>query len=285
MAAVAVLTDSTACIPNDMVARYGIHVIPMTYVFEDRVYQDQAGAPLGEFYRTLRQSDRPPATAPPTPGMFIEAFRAAASEAHAILCVTLPSRLSSLRQSACLAADTFRRERPDVEVRVLDSNAVALAQGFVVLAAARVAEAGKGLEDAVLAAQAVMSRVRLVAVLDTLHYLAKGGRVSWPTAWAAMLLSVRPVIEVARGEIRRLGTVRSRAAGVERMLGYIGEHAGQRPIHAGILHGDVPDDAERLRRQVEARFPCVETLANEITPVMGMHTGPGVPGIAFYTES
>lgn len=284
MAAVAILTDSTACIPQDMVARYGIHVISMTYVFEDRVYQDQAGVQLAEFYRTLRQAGKPPTTAPPTPGMFVEAFRAAASEARAILCVTLPSRLSSLRQSACLAADAFRRERPDVEVRVLDSNAVALAQGFVVLAAARVAAEGKGMEDAVQAAEGVMSRVRLVAVLDTLRYLAKGGRVSWPTAWTAMLLNVRPVIEVARGEIRPLGAVRSRAAGAERMLSYVREHAGQRPIHAGILHGNAPDDAERIRRQVEARFTCVETVVNEITPVMGMHAGPGVLGIAFYSE-
>lgn len=284
MGDVAILTDSTACIPREVVAQYGIRIAPMTYLFEDRTYLDNVNAPPGEFYHLLEQARKAPATSPPSPGVLLEAFRDLAQRARAVLCVTLPARLSSLYQTARVAADTFRRERPDIEVRVVDSGTVAMAQGFVALAAARAARAGEGLEGAVQAAQAVVSRVRLVAVLDTVHYLAKGGRIAWTTAWVASLLSVKPVVEVAQGEVRPMGPVRSRASGIERMLNYMAEHAGQRPVHVGIMHGNVPQEAERLRARVLERFRCVEVLVNELTPVMGMYAGPGALGLAFYPE-
>lgn len=284
MGDVTVLTDSTACLPREMVAQYGIRISPMTYLFADHTYLDDANALPGEFYHLLERARTAPATAPPSPGVLLEAFRDMAQRAGAILCVTLSARLSSLHQTVRVAAETFRQERADIEVRVIDSGTVAMAQGFVVLAAARAAEAGKSIDEVERAAREASARVRLVAVLDTVQYLAKGGRIPWPTAWVASVLSMKPMVEVAQGEVRPLGSVRSRAGGVDRMLGYMAEHTAQHPVHVGIMHGNVPEEAERMRLKVMERFSSIEVLVNELTPVMGMYAGPGALGLAFYTE-
>ncbi len=172
---VAIVTDSTACIPKEQAVQYGIEVVPVVFVFEDKSYRDGIDISPTEFYARLRQAKKLPTTSGSLPGPFLEAYREASQRASSILCITLPSKLSGMFDSAQLATEMAKEALPNAVIEVLDCGTAAAAQGLVVLAAARAAALGKSLTEVVDVARSAMRRVNLLATLDTLKYLVKGG--------------------------------------------------------------------------------------------------------------
>jgi len=160
------------------------------------------------------------------------------------------------------------------------------AYGFVVLAAAKAAAAGKSLPEVIKAAQDVQQRVNLILTLDTLKYLAKGGRIGKAAHWAGTVLSIKPILEVPNttGTIEPLERVRSRPKAIRRLLELMQERVsdGQR-VHASVDHANVPEEADHLKSQISSLFDCTEIFINDWAPVAGVHCGPGVIGISFYT--
>ncbi len=286
MKKVAIVTDSIACLPRELAERYGIYVVPIDLVFEGRVYRDGLDAVPSEFYILLQESKRLPTTAAPSAGTYLEAYRELSKEASSILCITIPPRLSAMFEAARLAKKMIEETNPEVKINVVDSGTAAMAQGFVVLAAAKAAAANESLEQVSREAQRVASRVNLVAMLDTLYYLAKGGRIPKVAAWAGSLLKLKPIMQISRGEVGLLKRTRTKPRAVEYLLRAMAEKTQtSEPIHASVLHTNVPDEAEKLRAEVASRFNCVELYVTEFTPVMGTHTGPGLLGLAFYSGS
>jgi len=281
MSRIALVTDSAACIPAELVREYNIHVLPFVLVFGKQVYLDGVDVTTTQFYQMLREAKRLPTTSQPSIGDFQELYDSLAREAEGVVSIHVPATLSGTLRAAQAAARLF----PDVPIRVVDSGSAAMGEGFVVLAAARAAAAGANLEQVVEAAQAVISRVNLCATLDTLDYLARSGRVPGVAALAGSALDIHPVFKLQRGRIHTVIRMRRKKHAIKFMLEWMAGQVQNMPVRAAVFHADAADQAEELRKQVAQHFHCVELYTTEFTPVMGAHTGPGVIGLAFYTQA
>ena len=282
---VAVVADSAASLPTDMGETHGLHVVPMQLTIKDRTYLDGRDIQPAAFYGALKKLKKMPTTSAPPPASFLEAFRSAAQESSSIICLTVSPRFSSSYDSARTAAQEAKEALPETEIAVLDSENAAGGEGLVVMEAWRAAQRGAGLQHVVAAARAVASRVSLLAFLDTLYYAWKSGRVPGLAYAGASLLKVKPLLELSRGEVRNLARSRTASRATERMLDLMRQRVGMRPIHATVMHADAGEEAERLKQRVEAEFVCEELFVSEFSPVMGAHTGPGLLGVAFWTET
>ena len=281
---VAIVTDTIACIPREQVEKYGIEVVPVEFIFEDKAYRDGIDMSPSEFYTRLRQAKKLPTTSGSLPGPFLEAYREASRRASSILCITVPAKLSGMFNSAWLAMEMAKEALPNVTIEGLDCGTAAAAQGFVVLAAARAAALGKSLTKVIETAKSVMQRVNLFATLDSLHYLVKGGRVPKAAALAGSLLQIKPIFTVSGGEAYPVANVRTNPGATKRILKLMKQKiVKEQPLHVAVMHADALDRAIGLRNQISSQFDCAELFITEFTPVMGVHTGPGVIGVAFYS--
>ena len=281
---VAIVTDSTACLPPELVERHGIEVVPVNIIFGGRTFTDSMSADTGAFYELLRQSPDRPTTAAPSPGAYAAAIGRAARRADGVLCVTVSKQFSAMYDSARQAIAMVAAESPGLDVRLFDSRNAAMAQGFMVLEAARAAEAGATLDAVIARAEAMASQVTLIAMIDTLSYLARSGRVPRVAAWAAGVLQVKPVVRFRASDIKLVARSRTRTRAIETMARQIENMAGGRPVHLAVHHANAPADAEALVALLASRLTLAETYVTQFTQVMGVHTGPGLLGAAFWVE-
>ena len=170
MREVAIVTDTTACVPYEQVAEYDIEVVPVQLIFEDRTYRDGIDISPTEFYNLLRKAEKAPTTSASSPNPYLEAYQKASRKASSILCLTEPTRFSAMFDSARVAVDMARKTLHNVVIEVLECTTAAAGQGLVALAAAREAALGRTLNEVVEVTRKTMSRVNLFASLDTLHY-------------------------------------------------------------------------------------------------------------------
>jgi len=281
---VAIVTDSTVSLSPEQVRGYPVHIVPLRLTLDGAVLRDGVDLTPTEFYRRLPLLKSHPTTSAPRPGDFLEAFRSAGAYAEGILCITLASALSATYDSARLAAEALRQERPDLPVRLLDSGTAGGALALTVLRCARASLCGQGLEAVEAVARRTLERAHFLGVLETLYYLWKGGRIPRIGLWATSLLHLNPVLEIGGGTVRLVARPRTKARALERLVDLTAERARGRPIHAHILHADRPEEAEDLRRRLEARVACREVLISVFTPSIGAHTGPGLLALGFYPE-
>jgi len=281
---VAIVTDTTACIPREQVEEYGIEVVPVIFIFGDKSYRDGIDMSPTEFYTLLRRVKKLPTTSGSLPGPFLEAYRKASHRASNILHITPPSKLSGIFNSAQLAMKMAKDSFPNTVIELLDCSTAAAGQGLVVLAAARSAASGKSLTEVVGVAKSVMRQANLFATLDTLKYLVKGGRVPKAAALAGSLLQIKPIFTINDGDAHPVTNARTNPGATKRILELMKQKIvdGQ-PLHVAVMHADALDRAKELMNKISSQFDCAELFITEFTPVMGVHTGPGVIGVAFYS--
>ena len=285
MSKVAIVTDTTACLPRELVEEYGIWVVPMSLIFEDQVYRDEVDIAPSEVYRLLEEEEKIPSTSAPPPGIYLEAFREISQRAESIVCITMPIELTMASQSAMQAKEMAKEELPDTNIEVIDCRSAAGALGLVSLAAARAAAAGQSLEEVIKVTKDMIPKVHMIGIVDTLVYLAKGGRIPKFAAWAGDVLKVKPILTLSQGRPAPLSAVRTKSRGLERLL-EIMQHRTETnsPIHVIVLHANVLEEAEALKQRIISEFNCAEIYVKDFTPVMGVHTGPGLLGVAFYAD-
>ncbi len=281
----AVVTDSSACLPPDILQALEIITVPLAFQFDGEEFLD-GQLPPHEFYRRLEASRQPASTAAPGPGEFLDAFRQAGEAgATTVLCLTLAADYSATFDAAAGAAETAKAELPEQRVRVVDTGGLAMTHGFAVLEAARAAQAGASLEDAAELARGVAGRAEMIGVLDTMRFLVKSGRVPWIVHWAASVLRIRPVIAFEGGKPRSIARVRTAAKGMEELVRYLRRKAGPpERIHVAVMHANAPERAAELAERVREAISPAELIVAEFTAVMGVHTGPGFLGLAFYSD-
>jgi DegV family protein with EDD domain len=275
---VAIVTDSTATLPKDLVEELDIRVVPVVLVFGGETYRDGVDITPEEVYRRLRSGEGIPTSAAPSVGDFLRVYATAGQQASTIVSIHMSPKLSSTHTVATAAGELL----DDVEVRVVDCQTAAIGQGFVVLEAARAAAAGATLDEVQRRIEEVAPKVSLLFTLDSLEYLRRGGRIGGAAAMAGSLLQIRPVLYLSEGRVKVFSKPRTKHRAVALILRQMEKQVGGRPIRAAVLHADALREAEELRQSVADRFDCAELLISEFTPVMGAHTGPGLLGVAFY---
>jgi len=279
---VAVVTDSIANLTPEIVERYNITIVPINICFRGEIYRDMLDVSPSEAYEMVLQDPDNFSTSPASPGHYLEAYREASKYSKNILCITLSSKLSTGYNVACLATQQARNEIGDVSVEVLDSQTVTAAQGFIALTAARAAEEGKTFEEVLKIADDMRSRVTFLAVLDTIRYVYRTGRIPKIAAQVASRLNIRPILTSSNGLVRFVGAVRKKENGINRILRMMRERVGQGEVHVAVMHAYAPDEAETLKERIASEFNCTELWVTEFTPVMGYACGTGTVGFAFY---
>jgi DegV family protein with EDD domain len=195
--------------------------------------------------------------------------------------VLVSNELSGTVNSALMAAASL----PEIPIEIVDARAVSMQLGFTVLSAARAAAAGGDLQTVAAAARALVGRVRVYFVVDTLEYLHRGGRIGAAAKLFGTALNLKPVLEIDDGIVQPLARVRTRRKALHRVYDLLAERlAGQDRIHMAVLHIAAREEAALLQEQLEARFHPVEMIETECGPVIGTHAGPGTVGVVFYAE-
>jgi DegV family protein with EDD domain len=286
MRKVAIATDSISCLPQELVQKYDICVVPMEIIYENRSYRDGIDITPNEVYKIMRRKQNLPTTSTASVGDFLNTYRQLNKKAESILCITVTSLQSQTFQAASAAKEVAKEELPDTTIEVFDSRSVGGALGFIVREAARVASQGAELAEAVEAARNMMGKVNFLAMLDTLYYLARLGRIARAAAWAGNMLDMKPILEhnPAIGETMPVARPRTKAKAIKHMLKIMAERMGSSKVHVMVHHADELEEAKKLADEIKSRFNCAELYITEFAPVMGVHTGPGLLAIAFYAD-
>jgi len=278
-AKVKIVTDSTAYLLPETIARYDIRVVPLKVVFGTEVYSEGVDITNEEFYQRLAKSSRLPTTSQPPVSDFIQVYTELAQLGHPILSIHISGKLSGTVNSALAARDVL----PQAQIEVVDW--LSMGMGLLVLRAAEAAEEGHGLQEIKAAIKPLTTRMNICGVLDTLKYLQKGGRIGGAKALVGTLLKIKPILALENGEVKVLAKVRTRDKAIEYMLKFMEKRVERSaPIHGAVVHAHALEEALALEKEVRARFDCAELYLIELGPVFGTHTGPGTLGLAFYSD-
>ncbi|MFE5142924.1 DegV family protein [Streptomyces fagopyri] len=271
---VAIVTDSTAYLPPRTMERHGITAVPLTVVLGDQALEEGTEISARSLAQAL-QKRRPVTTSRPSPEVFAATYRAIAeSGATGIVSLHLSAEFSGTYDAAVLAA----REAP-VPVRVVDTGMVAMALGFCALAAARSAETGGTVDEAVTAAEKRAAGTSTYFYVDTLDYLRRGGRIGAAQALLGSALAVKPLLQLDGGRIELLEKVRTASKAIARLEEIVAERAGSAQVDIAVHHLAAPERASALADRLRARVPGLADLhVSEVGAVIGAHTGPGLLG-------
>jgi DegV family protein with EDD domain len=277
---VAVLTDSTAYLPRDMVERYGVHVVPLYVVLSGRSGREGADISSRDVATALTTRGQRVSTSRPTPGDFVGAYRAAlAAGADRLVSIHLSSELSGTWDAARVAASQVGEHI----VSVVDSRSAAMGTGFAVLEAARAAAEGADLRTVDRIARAAVDRTRTLFLVDTLDHLRRGGRIGSAAAIVGSALAVKPVLHVVDGRVVTLEKVRTSSRALHRLVQHVVDLAGEREVALAVHHLAAADRAERLVADLRERVPRVRELhVSELGAAIGAHVGPGAVGVVVY---
>ena len=278
----AIVTDSVACLPGDLIERYGITIVPVNFLAGGKLWRDWVDITPTEAYKLFLQDPESFKTSAASPEEFLEAYRAAARRSRNVLCITISARLSMMHEAALLARSLAAAALPGVRIEVMDSRQATSSEGMIALAAARAAAEGKPFEEVTAAAEAMRERVKVIMFLDTLRHVYRTGRIPRVASQVGAALNIRPLLTIRQG-IRVVGLARSRQRGIERILRQLRADAGEGPVHVAVTHAYAPEDAEKLRDRIAAEFNAPELWVAEFSPVMGYATGTGTLGISYYT--
>lgn len=276
MAGVRVVTDSSCDLSDALAVEHDITIVPLKIRFGEEELVDRRDLTPTQFWTRCAASPVLPETAAPSPGDFEQAFReAAAAGATGVACINISGKMSATGQAAWTAAQAVEGTIP---VRVVDSRSVSLGLGMVAVGASQAARTGASLDEVVAAAENMAGRTRVVACLDTLENLRKGGRIGAAKAMLGSILSFKPVIVVKEGEVKEGARQRTRS----RALAYLVEQVvAAGPIDTlAVLHGDAPD-VDAFVETLSAHHPRDEIVVGDLGAVVGAHTGPRTIGVTF----
>jgi DegV family protein with EDD domain len=269
-----IVTDSTCDLPLDVVQKYGIRVVPLYIHTNGDSYLDGVDITREEFYQRLPELDPAPTTAAPGPEMFRKIYEELAQEgATEVLSIHISISLSAVLDVAKLAAE----ETTSVPVTVMDSRQLSLGTGFLVETAARAAAQGKSMDDILAILEEQISRTHVFAVLDTMEFLRRSGRISGLVAGFGSLLQVKPLLRMYEGDptSERVRTTNGAFSRLESLLKERGPFE-----RVALVHTHAGEQADLLKKRVEHLLPQGELTSVDITPVIGAHIGPGAVGFA-----
>jgi DegV family protein with EDD domain len=274
---VAIVTDSTAYLPSELIEKYQIQVIPLSVIWDGESFEDGVDITTSQFYDRLEKSSSLPSTSQPPAGRFKDCFSALLESGKDVVAILISSGISGTVNSALQAQADLSPSR----IEVIDSRTAAMATGLHVLAAARKAAEGGTLQEVAQAAREAQQRTDVVFVVNTLEFLHKGGRIGGAKRFLGSMLNIKPILEMKEGLIEAVDQVRTRTRALDRMIELITEKAGgEKPLRMAVIHSNVPELARKLMEEIQAEFSPEEIYISELSPVIGTHVGPGTLAIA-----
>jgi DegV family protein with EDD domain len=278
MSRIAIITDSTAYLPQEYIDQLSIYVAPQVLIWGDDTYEDGVDIYPNEFYTRLKTAKVMPSTSQVTPATFNKFFAELVAQDKQILAVLISNYLSGTIASAIQAKDNF----PGATIEIVDSYTTSMALGFQVLTVARAAAQGATLEECKSLAEEARNHVGVVFAVDTLEFLHRGGRIGGASRFLGTALNIKPILEVTGGRVEAIERVRTRKKSLERMVELVEERiAGRTPIRLATLHANAEQEARQLLDESTRKLKAVESVFSEVSPVVGTHAGPGTIGVAF----
>ena len=274
----AVVTDSTADLPDEWRDRYGIEVVPLKVLFGKETFRDRVDITDEEFFRRLAASTALPTTSAPSPGEFADVYRRLARDYEGCISIHIGAQLSGTAQAARVGASSVE----GFKVNVIDSQTVSMPVAFL----CRVAAECGTLDEATAAVEQRVPKGRVLALLDTLRYLEMGGRLSRAQAMIGTMLDLKPLLMVdpstataADRGIKPVDRVRTRSRAIPRMVEFF---KADGPVeHVAVMHAQAPDEANQIADALRKDFPDREVTVGQIGCVLGTHTGPKALGIVY----
>ena len=283
MSKVAVLTDSTASIPEDTLRELKIRTVAYYIHRGGEVLRDLVTIQRAEFLNWLMTARVLPTTASPGPGDYFEAYETLIEEGHEeIVSIHMTSKASGAYQAATVAQSMLKEKDPSRHVEVIDTRNVSLCQGWMAIEAARAALAGCSLEEVVAKVREMIPITRMLQTADTLRYLYMGGRIGKAQHLVGSLLNIKPLIGMEDGEIVALGMAHSRGQAYQAMAEKLAQSVGESKIKIAYVHAGAKQEVEKLRKAVESRLTAVESIIAELSPALAVHSGPGTAGLCYY---
>ena len=284
MGKVAIITDSIANPPQEIIKRYGIQILPINILFNGKKYRDGIELSTAQAYRILEEQPEHFYSAPASVGEYLEIFKQTAKIADGILCITLSSKLSTVHNNARLAKIQAQEEGLTIPINILDSRTVVNAEGLVVTAAARAADAGKSLDEVTTIAEKVKERVSLIGILDTVQYVYRTGRIPKFTSTVGSLLNIKPCFSISEGIVHLDGMIKNQDSGIKHILKQLSKKIKDKPAHISVAHSSAPEAGKSLRDAIQTKFNCTELWLTDLSPVVAYATGTGVLIAAYYLD-
>jgi DegV family protein with EDD domain len=267
----AVVTDSTADLPDEWRARHGIEVVPLKVLFGSETFRDRVDMTDAQFFARLATSTVLPTTSAPSPGEFAEVYRRLAKDYESCISIHIGAQLSATAEAARVGAQSVE----GFEVSVIDSETVTMPVAFL----CRVAAESPTLDAAAAAVRERVPKCRVLALLDTLRYLEMGGRVGKAQAMIGTMLDLKPLLLVKDREIKPVERVRTRSRAIPRMIEYL---RGELPVeYLAVMHAEAPAEAEEIAAKLRAELGGQEVLVGRIGCVLGTHAGPKALGLVY----
>ena len=277
---VAIVTDSGTSLPAAIVEQYDIRIVPFYVHVGTHTYRDGVDITPATFFAMLRAQDGPDvSTSVPSVGQFLEVYQEAARWARAIVSIHIAGGQSGTCDTARLAA----RESP-IPVTIIDTETIAMGEGFVVLEAARAAHQGASLDEIVEQAEAMLPGVGVAALLEDVGYAVRGGRLASAARLLSSVLRIQPLIQVSGDKVRLIGQARRRQRGREQLQGHIVQLAGGAPTHLTVHYAEDRAEGARLLETLKTQINCVEAYLTHVPVALGAHAGPGSIGVSYYVE-
>lgn len=268
---VRIITDSVADIPSQVVRELGITVIPVLVRFGEETYRDGIDMTTDQFYERLVHSRVMPVTSVPSLDMFARTYARLAEETDEVLAIMLSAKLSGIYNAALQSVSLLESK---CRIEVVDSKLAVMAQGFVVIEAARAAQAGASLDEILEIVKRNLPRADMRAALDTLEYLQRGGRIGKAQAFMGSVLKINPIITLKDGLVEPISRVHSRAKAIDALYNFAASYSHIDGL--AVEDAACPEDGDLLVERLSAIFPRERILRSRTTPVIGTHTGPGL---------
>lgn len=279
---IAILTDSTAYLPDDFLHEYDIHVIPLIVNWEGKSYLDNVDITPEEFYSRLLTESELPTTSQPSAGQFQDVFNELAKEYEdGIVVILISSELSGTVASAMTAAKLMG----DYPIEVVDSKVTTAALGLCAIEAAKAANDGKDIKTVAEIARKTGQAQKVLFIVDTLEFLHKGGRIGGAQRFVGSVLAIKPLLQLLDGKIQPLESVRTKKKAIHTMLAFLEEDMqGKENVHVSVYHGVADEEARMISDQINEMLHPDTLIVAKLSPVIGVHTGPGTVGISYFAD-
>jgi len=280
MPKIAIVSDSTHYLPNELINKYNIHVVPLTLNWGESSYLDGVDMLPIQFYKRLSKEPTLPTTSQPPIGDMFKVFKPLVDDGFQVFSIFISKLLSGTFNSALQARDLLGARKKDVVV--FDSGTISMGIGFQILAAAQAVTDGKSLPEIVFAAEKAKLNSGIFFVCDTLDYLARGGRLSHEEAEKGNALKIKPILTIEDGKITSAERVKTKSKAVERAAELVMlAIEGKEKVRVAAFHANAFSEARAALKLLTVPLNLNEELIAEVSPVIGTHTGPGTVGLAY----